>query len=387
MSQKITSPPWCPFCGHKVGRPADEAERKLNEFPIGSCTCGAVYACDATGHNVGAAMVEALVHACNDNWDFAWELLPEDDYLTGRVENYDEQSHEVYEKGNVDGRYVRGVLYFVRLHTEIAELSRRIRERKETDAAETVRKAGKPDVTELINKNKAVVEPAPDPDKPRKRANKRLVKKLVGEGDVDELVALCLDDKKTLRLMQRLLYAPTDEERWRVAHIIGKTTSRVATRDPGQVSELLHRFFEACNDSAATHWGMVETLGSVIAGRPDIFGAFTRYLLNFVNQDSTRCQVIWALAEIAETRPDLIRDTPFFSLFHFLQHPEAEVRGQMVRLLGRINASEATMQIMPLSGDDAAFSIFDDGVMKETTVAEQAKNALAVIQGGIAGNE
>ena len=71
---------------------------------------------------------------------------------------------------------------------------------------------------------------------------------------------------------------------------------------------------------------MVETLGSIIAARPDIFGAFTRYLLNFVSQETTRVQVIWALGEIAETRPDLIRDTPFFNLFHFLQHPDASVR-------------------------------------------------------------
>ncbi len=56
---------------------------------LGRCQCGAVYASDETGHNVGAAMVEALVYACNDDWDLAWSLVPEDDYLTGRLENYD----------------------------------------------------------------------------------------------------------------------------------------------------------------------------------------------------------------------------------------------------------------------------------------------------------
>jgi hypothetical protein len=376
MSEKIKNPPWCPFCGHKVGKPVEAPHRKLGEFPVGECNCGAVFACDVTGHNVGAAMVEALVYACNENWDFAWELLPEDDYLTGRIENYDEESHQVFDKGNVDGRPVRGVLYFVRLHTEIAELAKRIKDRKERET-ET---AG--DVNQLIKQNKPVVEPAPDPESPKKRANKRIVKKLVDEEDVDELVALCLDDKKTLRLMQRLLYAPSDEQRWKVAWLIGKTTSRVATRDPGQVSELLHRMFEACNDSAATHWGMVETLGAVISERPDIFGAFTRYLLNFINQDSTRSQVLWALAEIAHTRPDLIRDTPFFSLFHFLQHPDAEVRGMLARLLGRINATEATMQMLPLTGDEAELVIWDNGKMVSTTVAAEAKIALEAIQGG-----
>ena len=375
-TRKIKSPPWCPFCGQKVGRPGDAAQRKLNEFPVGECQCGAIFTCDATGHNVGAAMVEALVHACNDNWDFAWELLPEDDYLTGRIENYDEQTHEVIDKGNVDGRPVRGVLYFVRLHTEIAEIARRFKEKKDNAIPE-------PATREILERQRPVVEPAPDRHRKKLRADKKLIKELVEQSDVDGLVALCLDDRKTLRLMQRLLYDPVDEQRWHVGWLIGQVTARVATRDPGQVSELLHRLFEACNDSAATHWGMVETLGSVIAARPDIFGAFTRYLLNFLGQDTTRVQVIWALAEIAETRPDLIRDTPFFNLFHFLQHPDPAVRGHVARLLGRITATEASLQIMTLSDDEAELVIWEKGRMKSTTVAAEAARALAAIQGGI----
>ncbi len=376
MSNRIISnPPWCPFCGQKVGRPSEAAARKLGEFPVGECQCGAVYACDATGHNVGAAMVEALVHACNDNWDFAWELLPEDDYLTGRIENYDEQSHEVVDKGNVDGRPVRGVLYFVRLHTEIAEIARRIKQKKETDPAE---------VESLVaSRPQPVLEPAPDANRKRLRANKRLVLEMIEQADVDGLVTLCLDDKKTLRLMQRFLYSPSEGKRWHVAWIIGQVSARVATRDPGQVSELLHRLFEACSDSAAAHWGMVETIGSVIAARPDIYGAFTRHLLHFISQDSTRVEVIWALGEIAQSRPDLIRATPFYHLFHFLQHPDPAVRGHVARLLGRIKATEAVLQIMPLTDDDQELEIWEADRMESTTVAVEATRALAIIQGGL----
>ena len=77
--------PWCPFCGMDVGRPTEGARRKMREFPMGRCECGAVYVSEATGHNVGAAMVECLVDACGDDWDQAWELVPEDDYLTGLI--------------------------------------------------------------------------------------------------------------------------------------------------------------------------------------------------------------------------------------------------------------------------------------------------------------
>ncbi len=366
--------PWCPFCGVEVGKPSHGAERKMMEFPVGRCQCGAVYTCDVTGHNVGAAMVETLVFACGNNSDLAWELMPEDDYLTGRIENYDEVTHEVVATKNVDGRAVRGVLYFVRLHTEIQDLARRVKDKKE----EALRAA----VPFLKAENPVPLEPEPAADAPPEKANKRKVKKYVADGDVDALVRLCLCDKKTLRLMQRLLYDPDEDQRWRTAWIIGLVCNRVASRDPGSVSELLHRLFEACSDSAATPWGMVETIGFIVAGRPDIFGAFTRYLLNYVADDSTRNQAVWALAEVAATRPDLVRNTPFYSLFHFLKHPDTQVRGQMARLLGNLRAKEAVMQLMERGGDNGVFYYYADGAMCEMTVADAAREAIAKIQGG-----
>jgi len=362
--------PWCPFCGQEVDRPTDVPDRHMNEFTVGSCSCGAVYSCDPTGYNVGAALVETLVYACGGNSDLAWELLPEDDYLTGRVESYDEVTHRVNEARSMDGRSIRGVLYFVRLHTEMSELADRLKLRKDQQVDA---------VTADTGFVPPPVEPIESDRKNRQRANKTLVKKLVAEKDEDALVALCLDDKKTLRLAQRLLYDPIEESRWRTAWLLGRVCARVATRDPGQVSELVHRLFEACSDSAATPWGMIETIGSVVSARPDVFGAFTQYLLNYVSADSTRVQTIWALAEIARNRPDLVRNTPFFSMFHFLNHPQPEVRGQLARLLGRLHATEAALQLMGLHGDTAELVIWEDGIPVHTTVAEQAQKAVNLI--------
>lgn len=375
MSQeKIIVRPWCPFCGQKVGRATDAPARRMNEFPVGRCQCGAVYSCDATGHNIGAAIVETLVYACDDNADFAWELMPEDDYLTGRIENYDESTHQVVATKNIDGRSVRGVLYFVRLHTDAREIARRIKEKKNEILGKTV--------PSLRSEERVVIEPAPDAKRIRRKADKTLIRELVEREDIDALVGLCFDDKKTLRLMQRLLYDPVEAARWKVAWVIGRVTSRTSTREPGPVSELLHRLFEACSDSAATPWGMVETIGYIVALRPDIFGAFTRHLLNYIGDASTRNQALWALAEIAEKRPDLIRNTPFYNLFHFLSHPEAQVRGQLVRLLGRIRATEAAIQIMTLGNDHEEFTYCREGRLVSMTVAEAADEAVRAIHGG-----
>ncbi|HBI15053.1 MAG TPA: PBS lyase [Desulfobulbaceae bacterium] len=357
--------PWCPFCGVDVGRTRDAVQRKMTEFPVGQCDCGAVYVCDASGHNVGAAIVECLVFACHNDWDLAWELIPEDDYLTGRIENYDEITHQVVLGGKLDGRMIRGVLYFIRLHKEVAEIAARFTAKQQSEE-----EAGPDGALPL-----PPLEPLRDPKRQRKRASKELVRQLVRAGDIDALVDYSFDDHRTLRFLQRLLYDPDEAARYHTAWLIGQVCARLATREPGQVADLMHRLFEACSDSAATSWGMLEAIGAIIAARPDIYGAFTRYLLNFMADESTQVQVIWSLGEIAASRPDLIRKTPFYSTFSFLSHKNPVIRGLMARLLGRIQASEALFQIMGLQADHHPIIIYEQGRPVNTTVSRLATEA------------
>ena len=78
----------------------------MDEFLIGECQCGAIYVSEPTGFNVGAAMVECMVAACDDNPDLAWELEPDVDYLSSRLEDYDEVTHYVYESREHEGRRI-----------------------------------------------------------------------------------------------------------------------------------------------------------------------------------------------------------------------------------------------------------------------------------------
>jgi hypothetical protein len=368
---KFKTRPWCPFCGQTIAKPKPPVNRKLGEFSVGSCQCGAVYTCDPTGHNVGAAMVEAMVYACSDDWDLAWELMPEDDYLTGRLEKYDEQTDQVVESGNLDGRLIRGMIYFVRLHRDIAEITDRFKQKQHGD---------QPNSHSSADDFLPELEPARNPKRKKRKTNKTQVRQLVESGDLDELVDLAFDDIKVLRFMQRLLYDPDETQRWRTAHLIGKVCARLSTRQPGSVSDLLHRLFEACTDSAATNWGLIETIGSVVAARPDIFGAFTRHLMRYVSHPSTRNQVIWAFGTIAEHRPDLIRNTTFYQLLHLLEEPEPELQGLMLRLLGRLQATESRSTIERLQENQAPLTYYEKGEPVTTTVGQMAVTAIDQIK-------
>ncbi|MBI4793182.1 MAG: PBS lyase [Deltaproteobacteria bacterium] len=326
--------PWCPFCGQEVEEPREPVQRKMKEFKVGTCQCGAVYTSDPTGFNVGSAMVECLVYACNDNWDFAWELTADDDYLTSLIENYDEQTHQIYELKNVDGRKISGVLYFVRLTRDFAELS---------------------------------------------KAHKAVIEQLVLAGDIDALVDFGFVDAKTIRCMQRLFYDPAEEKRWFCAHVIGQVCARLATRQPGMVSDLLHRMFESCTDSASTHWGLLETIGAIIAARPDIFGGFARHLLMYRDTPSSRVQVLWAMGTIAEKNPEVVRNTPIYSVFPYVNNPEPVTRAHAIRLLGRIKAQELQKEIEKQVDDKEEVTIYEKGLPVRTTVGDLAREALSLL--------
>ncbi|MFH7320778.1 DVU0298 family protein [Desulfurivibrio sp. D14AmB] len=363
--QQIKTPPRCVFCGQEIEPARVPEQRKLGEFSVGRCQCGAVYACDATGHNVGAAMVDALLYACDDDWDLAWDLLPDQDYLTGRLESYDEISHQVLDQRHLDGRYVRGVLYFVRLQREYDEI---IKLRQAKNNPQTA----SPAAPEYL----PPIEPERDPRRKKRRADKREVGRLALAGDLDALVDICFDDLKTLRYLQRLLYTPDEAERWRLAHLIGQVCARLATRQPGAVSDLLHRLFEACSDSAATPWGLVETMGSIIAARPDIYGGFARHMLRYVNHISTRSQVLWALGTIAARRPDLIKNTPYYQMAALLNDPDPLIRAMAVRILGPVAASEFFGPLANLTTDPSEVTFYQEGRPRTTTVGELAAQAL-----------
>ncbi len=146
------------------------------------------------------------------------------------------------------------------------------------------------------------------------------------------------------------------------------------------VSDFLHILFEACSDSAASNWGAVETIGTVIAGRPDIYGSFTRHLLAYVGNLSTQVQVLWALGSIAENRPDMVRNTPFYQLFGLLNSPDSKVQAHMVRLLGRIRATEAAERIKTLENKTDPVTIYENGLPVKTDIGILAKEAMGLIK-------
>jgi hypothetical protein len=357
-AKNTTRPPECPFCGLYIERPAELTTRRMGEMPVGACSCGAVYAYDITGRNIGSAFIEALVFACDMDWDLAWNLFPEEDYLEQLVENYDGQSNLIVPEGFYEGRKIPGVLYFIRMHKDIQDVTRTSVEKKLSKA-----------VPLTVSKSPSLQLPG---DKQYSRGD---IKTLVGTYRIDELMTIAEQDKRVLRDLQKLLYSADALIRYRAAEALGKTSFVIAKKEPGSVSKLLQALINAVSDTAASSWGALDAIGEIIAGSPDFFAGYLPTLYQLLEDKAARPKILRALTLTAETRPDLIRKA-LYRFMPYLDDPDPEARGYTAWLMGNLHAAEAVEILRKLKGDCAEVTIYFAGNFKNVSVGGLATEAL-----------
>lgn len=369
VARDAKAQPMCPFCGLSIERPREPDIRRPGEMPVGSCPCGAVYAYDATGHNLGSAFSEALVFGCNMDWDLAWNLLPEDDYLEELVKNYDIESNFIIPVGSYEGRRVSGALYFIRLQNDIQEVTR----------------SG---VQKKLDKSKPVIfghKPSENL-KTDRTYTKKEIEELVNKYQL-ELLLEASHDKKIIRYLQRLLYSGDELLRLKATDVLGRVCGIIAYQDPGTVSNLLQRLLTSVSnaDYGASNWGAIDAIGEIISNSPNIYAGYTPTLYQFLESNTLlQPKVLRALGKIAQVKPELI-DKSFSYFLKFLRDSEPQTRGYAVWLVGnlstskaRLGDSEAKAELGRLLNDDKhEINIYANGHIEKMTIGQLATEAIA----------
>ena len=357
--REIIEKPFCPFCGQLISAPKELAERMPTEMPVGACSCGSVYAFDVTGHNLGAAMIDALVFACNGDWDLAWGLLPGEDYLEKEVKNYDLDTHRIIHGGAYRGRRINGTLYFIRLHKDVREVT-------EEGAKHRLSRATPVSGRSSYKSGK------------KGTLSKRQVERLVREYDLGPLVKTAGQDKKIIRNLQRLLYSADRLLRYQATDALGKISAVVAKKDPGTISRLLQKLFTALSDTAASSWGSLDAIGEIIRNCPEHFAGYTPQIFQYASDRALLPDVLRALGKIGESRPAVLRSR-VFHFVPFLQDPNPEIRGYTVLLLGNLGAREAREDLTKLAQDVESIEIYREGILESRTIGQLVEEALQKI--------
>jgi hypothetical protein len=353
----IIDKPICPFCGALIDQPKELATRMPSEMPLGRCSCGAVYACDITGHNLGSALIEALVFACQGDWDLAWGLLPEDDYLEEQVSNYDLETHLIVHSGAYEGRQINGVLYFIRMHGDVREVT-------DEGAKRLLERATPPAPSRTHHK------------RTKKAFTKRDVEKLVKDYKVEEILEMTAQDQRIIRDLKRLLYSVDDLVRYRAADILGKVCGLVSQQDPESVSRLLQGLFTAVTDTAASSWGYIDAIGEIISNRPGQFGGYVPQLYPLASDRALLPDVLRAFIKVAGCRPDILQKKAH-QFIPLLKDPQATIRGYAAVLLGELEVEGAKEDLAGLVEDEASVGVYEAGQLATRSVGDLAAHALS----------
>ncbi len=352
----VVNKPVCPFCGIHLKKPAELVNGTPHEMPVGACECGAVYTCDVTGHNLGTAMTEALVFACNGDWDLAWDLLPEDDYLVAELEKYDFPSHLIVHSRAYEGRNVTGVLYFVKLHDDVLEVTQDGFMRK------LEMKSIQPVSRPAIKKTKS-------------RLSKGDVEKLISDYDMDGIIETAGEDKKIIRYIQRLIYSADDLTRMRAADALGQAAAVISEYDPGAISKLLKNLFISVTDTAASSWGAIDAIGEIISRRIMLYGSYAPQLYPFIADRALLPEVLRALGNITAAEPGPFRKIRF-GLLSFLKEKDTEILAYTIIIMGNLKAKEATADLMIHARDKTETEIYSKGSFHRTITGELALAAI-----------
>lgn len=349
FGKDILNRPTCPFCGLSVDRPALLAHSTL---PLGTCSCGAVYALDVTGHNLGSAMVEALFHACSGDAERAWNLSADEDYLEERVDQYDGQSHRIIQGGAFEGRRVAGTLFFVRL-------------RKGAPGARQDR--GIP------------ASPGPERPYPEEKGNetvrKEQVEAWVRSYDMAALLRAAEKCKSILRDLRRLLYSADDTLRHRAAEALGRVAAVISEKNPAAVAKLLQNLFSSVTDSASSSWGALDAVGEIISHDTGRFSGYIPGIYRMVADRTLLPDILRCLGKIAGRNPEPLRQAALHFIA-FLHDPDPKVRGYAAVLLGYLDVALAEAPLSGLLEDAGVLEVYEEGEMVSTTVGRLSFQAL-----------
>jgi hypothetical protein len=328
-------------------------------MPVGRCSsCGAVYAYDISGRNLGAAFVEALVFACNLDWDLAWSLLPEEDYLQQDVAKYDVQTHRIVPGGFYQGRKISGTLFFVKLQQDLQEVTQEGVKQKLERAAAVILPPAEDEHTEAVTYSKTEIE------------------ELVKAYEIEPILRAARHDKKTVRHLQRLLCSNDDLLRLRAADILGRASAVTAASDPKAAVALLQGLFYPFTYSNASSWGSIEAIGEIIANVPTLFAGYISQLYQFLEDEQLQPNALWALSRIARVRPDLVRRATT-RVLPFTRSPDPRTRGYALWFLGNLGAPEAEESLALMEDKNKLVNIYEDGQIVKKSYRQLVPRSLS----------
>jgi len=167
---------------------------------------------------------------------------------------------------------------------------------------------------------------------------KKNILSALGSNDLDAVVALAASDRKVLSRLVRLAYDKETLVGWRAIQAVGLVARMLIKSDYEFLRETCRKLLWSLTDeSGGIGWSAPEMLGEIVSADPARFQDIIPLIASAydVEEDVFRAGVLYALARIAETAPELAAPYQKVVIMSLADRdPLVKVRGiGLVRLL------------------------------------------------------
>lgn len=217
------------------------------------------------------------------------------------------------------------------------------------------------------------------------RSLKRRVRELLESPDFTAVLPefKAFPPRKIINSIFPFLYDTNDLVRWHAVTAMGVVVADLADWDMESARIILRRLMWNLNDeSGGIGWGSVEAMGEILARHKGLATEYANILLSYIREDGNFQEhemmqrgVLWGIARVAETRPELVPDAVLHTM-EFLSSPDPVKRGLSLRILGLLGFEGAEEKIVQLTSDDAEFITYFDGALCHCSVGQMAVWAL-----------
>jgi hypothetical protein len=202
------------------------------------------------------------------------------------------------------------------------------------------------------------------------------IRTLLEEGNFSELVALAGRENPVTGVLLQFLYDPHDPLHWRALEGLGY----VAHGHPRQVQKIIGRLLWLLNeDSGSFGWGAAAALGEIGRHELSVVADIIPMFCGFLEEPFSRAPMLWGIGRLAEVHPGELDEVRPFILPH-LGDDDPQVRGLSAWALGKLAVQEARGQLEQLLDDEGPVEFYDQGELRHRTVAQMAREALAVLE-------
>lgn len=183
-----------------------------------------------------------------------------------------------------------------------------------------------------------------------------------------------------------MYFDPDQILRWRAITATGSVMSKMANENMESARIVMRRLMWTLNDeSGGIGWGSPEAMGEIMARHARLSDEYHRILVSYMMEDGNYLElevlqrgVIWAVARLAEARPD-IGEKVRGLVRPYLFSPDREVRGQAARLAGIVHDKESIDGLGKMISDDSSIPVYENSEIKYFKISEIAKKSIGLI--------